>query len=152
MADLSSMTSAAQARVAQSERAVAESQANYRARVAAREAREAEVRILRPLVERGIEPRMSLAQAESAAAVAASEAQAASATIGRAMGSVAEARAGLAQFRQEWRSQAANELASAQAELSARRRSLPALANRVERTVVRAPLPGRVNRVLITTR
>jgi adhesin transport system membrane fusion protein len=152
MADLSSMTSAANARISQAERAVQEAQANYQARVSAREAREAEVRILRPLVERGIEPRLSLAQAESAAAVAASEAQAASASIGRASGAVAEARAALAQLRQEWRAQAANELASAQAELSARRRSLPALADRVERTVVRAPLPGRINRVLITTR
>jgi len=55
-------------------------------------------------------------------------------------------------MRQEWRAQAANELATAQAELSARQRALPALASRLERTVVRAPLPGRVNRVLTTTR
>ena len=152
MADLSGMVSASQARVAQAERAVAEAQASYQARVAAREARESEVRILRPLVERGIEPRLSLSQAESAAAVAASEAQAASASIGRASAAVAEARSVLARVRQEWRAQAANELATVQAEYAARRRALPALASRMERTVVRAPLPGRVNRVLVTTR
>ena len=152
MADLASMVAAASARVTQAERSVAEAQATYEARVAARDARRAEVRILRPLVERGIEPRLSLAQAESAAAVAASEAEAAAATISRASASVAESRSALARVRQEWRALAANELAAAQAELAARRRSLPALADRMARTVVRAPLPGRINRVLVTTR
>jgi len=152
MADLSSMSAAAQARLTQANRSVNEAEATYQARIAARDARQSEVRILRPLVERGIEPRLSLAQAESAAAVATSEAEAASATIARAHASVTEARSTMAQMRQEWRAQAANELATAQAELSARQRALPALASRLERTVVRAPLPGRVNRVLITTR
>jgi len=152
MSDLASLSAAGQARVVQSERAVAEAQATYQARVSAREARQAEVRIIRPLVERGIEPRLSLAQAESAAAIAASEAEAAAATISRASAAVSEARSSLARVHQEWRSLAANELATAQAELSARQRALPALANRLERTVVRAPLPGRVNRVLVTTR
>ena len=152
MADLSSISAAGRARISQAERAVAEAQANYEARTEAHRAREAEARILRPLVERGIEPRLSLAQAESAAAVAASEAQAAAATIQRASASVAEARSALSQVTSEWRAQAANELAAAQAELAARVRALPALAHRLERTVVRAPLPGRVNRVLVTTR
>ena len=152
MADVSSLSAAAQARVAQAERAVSEAQSMYQARVSARDARQAEVRILRPLVERGIEPRLSLAQAESAAAVAASEAEAAGTSISRAGSAVAEARSSLAQIRQQWRSQAANELATAQAELAARQRALPALASRLERTIVRAPLPGRVNRVLVTTR
>ena len=152
MADLSSLTSAAAARAAQAERSVAEAQAAYQARVTARDSRLSEARILRPLVERGIEPRLSLVQAESAAAIAASEAQQAAESIARARASVAEARSALAQIRQEWRAQAANELATAQAELAARRRALPALAERVDRTVVRAPLAGRINRVLVTTR
>ncbi|HEX8641850.1 MAG TPA: HlyD family type I secretion periplasmic adaptor subunit [Allosphingosinicella sp.] len=152
MADLSGVIGAAQARLSQAERAVAEAQASYEARVSAREARQAEVRIIRPLVQRGIEPRLSLVQAESAADITASEAQSAAATVSRARAGVAEARSTLSRVRQEWRAQAANELAAAQAELAARRRSLPALANRVERTVLRAPLPGRVNRVLVTTR
>lgn len=152
MADLSSLTSAAAARAAQAERSVAEAQAAYQARVTARDSRLSEVRILRPLVERGIEPRLSLAQAESAAAIAASEAQQAAESIARARASVSEARSALAQIRQEWRAQAANELATAQAELAARRRAMPALAERVDRTVVRAPLAGRINRVLVTTR
>jgi adhesin transport system membrane fusion protein len=151
MAELGSLVNAGQARVTGANRAVQEAEAAYQARVSARDARQNEMRILRPLVERGIEPRMSLVQAESAYAVASSEAAAAAAAISRARASVSEAMATLAQQRQDWRALAANELASAQAEFSARRSTLPALAERVARTVVRAPLPGRVNRVLVTT-
>lgn len=148
---LSSVQSAARSRIVQAERGVAEARAAYQARVSARDARRAEAALLRPLVERGIEPRLSLMQAESGAAIAASEAAAAAETVSRMSGSVAEARAALAQSLQDWRSQAATELASSQAEYAARRRAMPALSERVDRTVVRAPLPGRVNRVLVTT-
>lgn len=152
MTERNSLLGAAQARQAQAQRAVAEAQAAYAARIAARDARQAEARILRPLVERGIEPRLALMQAESAAAVAASEAAAAAASIARAQASVVEARASYGQLDADWRARAATELAAAQTELGARRRALPALAERVDRTVLRAPLAGRVNRVLVTTR
>jgi adhesin transport system membrane fusion protein len=151
MAELGSVVNAGQARIVQAQRAVQEAQAAYQARISAREARANEVRILRPLVERGIEPRLSLSNAESGLAVASSEAAAAAATISRAQASISEATAALNQQRQDWRSLAANELATAQAELSARRSSLPALAARVARTTVKAPLAGTVNRVLVTT-
>jgi adhesin transport system membrane fusion protein len=151
MAELSQLTQAAQARVVQAQRAVTEAQAAYQARVTARDARRQEVAILRPLVERGIEPRMSLTQAESQAAVAASEAAAAAASISRAQASITEAQATLSQQQQDWRSRAATELATAQAEFAARRRTMPALSERVDRTVVRSPVRGRVNRVLVTT-
>lgn len=152
MADLTSLLGAAQSRITQASRSVAEAQATYEARISARDARIDEVRVLRPLVERGIEPRLNLSQAESAAAVAASEATAASASISRAQAAVVEAQASALQARQDWRSRAATELATAQAEREARRRALPALAQQVDRTVLRAPLAGRVNRVLVTTR
>ena len=151
MAELGSLVRAGQAAVAQAQGAVRESEAMYRARVSARDARELEVQAIRPLVERGIEPRLALIQAESAYAVAAGEASAAAAAISRARSSVAEAQSALARQRQDWRSLAAGELASAQAEYSARRSTMPALAEAVERTVVRAPLPGQINRVLVTT-
>jgi adhesin transport system membrane fusion protein len=151
MAELSSLSSAGQARVLQAQRALQEAQSAYEARVSARDARQNEVRILRPLVERGIEPRLTLSNAESAYAVASSEAAAAASAIQRAQAAISEAQSALAQQRQDWRKLAANELATAQAELSARRSTLPALAERVSRTSVKAPLPGRVNRVLVTT-
>jgi adhesin transport system membrane fusion protein len=151
MQELGSVVAAGQARVTQAQRAVQEAQAAYQARISARDARAYEMRVLRPLVEKGIEPRMSLINAESQYAVASSEAAAASAAIARAQASISEAQSALNQQRQDWRSLAANELATAQAELSARRSTLPALAERVDRTVVKAPLPGRINRVLVTT-
>lgn len=151
MANLASMSAAAQSRIVQAQRSVGEASASYQARLSAREAAASELALIRPLVERGIEPRLSLIRAESAAAVAASEASAASAAIARAQASVAEARSALAQQQQDWRSIAATELAAARGELAARQGALPALADRVRRTNVRSPLAGRVNRVLVTT-
>ena len=151
MADLGSLLAAAQSRVTQAGRAVAEAEASLAARRSAQSAAATELNLIRPLVERGIEPRLALVQAENTAAVSASEAAAAAAAVTRAQSSVAEARSTLAQQRQEWRSRAAQELAQAQAEMVALRRSLPALSARVDRTVVRSPLAGRVNRVLVTT-
>ncbi|HEX8571751.1 MAG TPA: HlyD family type I secretion periplasmic adaptor subunit [Allosphingosinicella sp.] len=151
MQELGSLVNAGQARILQANRAVQEAQAAYDARVSARDARRQELAMIRPMVEKGIEPRLSLMQAESAYAVAVSEAAAAAAAIARARGAVSEAQSALNQQRQDWRSLAATELATAQAEYSARRATLPALAERSARTVVKAPLPGRVNRVLVTT-
>jgi len=151
MANLSAINAASQARLVQAQRAANEASANYQARVSAREAASTELGAIRPLVERGIEPQLSLVRAESAAAVAASEASAASSAVARAQAGIAEARSVLTQQQQDWRSLAANELAGARAELAARQRTLPALADRAQRTEVRSPLAGRVNRVLVTT-
>src|SRR5690606_17228503 len=151
MANLSSRLAAGRARLEQAQRAEAEAVAAQRARVSASEAARIELVAIRPLVERGIEPQLSLVRAESAAAVAASEASAAAAAVSRAQAAVAEARSTLAHQQQDWRSLAADELAAARAELAARQRALPALADRVERTSVRAPMAGKINRVLVTT-
>jgi adhesin transport system membrane fusion protein len=151
ISDLNSLMAAAGARVTQSRRAVAEAEAAYAARQSASRAAQNELNLIRPLVERGIEPRLSLTRAQSQASIAASEVSAAAAAVSRAQSQVAEAQATMAQQRQDWRSRAAQDLAAAQAEMVALRRSLPALSARVERTEVRSPLPGRVNRVLVTT-
>jgi adhesin transport system membrane fusion protein len=151
-ANLASMDAAGRARIAGAQRAVAEAEAAYQARVSARDARRFELDMMRSLVERGIEPRLSLMQAESGYAIAASEAAQAAQAIARSRASVTEAQASLAQAQGDWRTAAANELAASQSELTARRRAMPALAERAERTVLRAPVPGRVNRVLVTTR
>ena len=151
MAELTSLAAGARARITQAERALAEAQANYGARASAQRSAAAERDMIRPLVERGIEPQIALVQSQNAATVTANEAVAASAAISRARASLAEAQAGLNQATQDWRARAATELATAQAELSTRARTLPALSSRVDRTVIRAPVGGRVNRVLVTT-
>jgi adhesin transport system membrane fusion protein len=150
-ADLQSLGGAAQARVMQAQNAVGEAEATLAARTSAREAARTQLDMLRPLVERGIEPRMSLVQAEKDAAVSASEAAAAASGMARAHSAVSEARATLIQQRQEWRARAGDELATARSEMNARARALPALADRMARTIVRAPLAGRINRVLVST-
>ncbi len=151
LADLASLSAAGDARVAQSRRSVAEANATLASRRAALTAAVAERDTIRPLVERGIEPRMSLVQAESQAAIAQADVAAAAASIDRAQSTVAEAEAMRLQQRQDWRARAAQELAAAQADMVALQRQLPELSARVQRTVVRSPVAGRVNRVLVST-
>jgi adhesin transport system membrane fusion protein len=151
MSDLSSLTSAAAARAAQASRAVAEARAAHQSRVSARDSARRQLDLMRPLVERGIEPQITLIQLESTAAVAGTDAAQAAAGIARAESGVAEARASLSQVRGAWRAQAGTELAAAQAELGARRQAVPALADRLSRATVSAPVSGRVNRVLVST-
>jgi len=151
MSDLYSLESAGAARERQSRAAVAEAQAAYAARVSAREAAARQFDMMRPLVERGIEPQMTLVQLQNSASVATSEAAQAAAAVGRAQSAVAEARATLSQVRQSWRAQTGTELAAAQAEMAARSRTVPALAARFSRSTIAAPVTGRVNRVLVST-
>lgn len=151
MEELYALSNAASARGTQAQRSVAEAQSGFAAKTSAATQRASELESIRPLAEKGIESQLTLGQAQSAAVVARNEAEQASETIARARASVAEARATLAQARQDWRAKAADELAQAQGELAARSTSLPALQARVERTTVRAPLTGRINRVIVTT-
>ena len=150
-ADLAGLTAAGTARALAAQRAVSEAAANRAAAVTARDSARTQTEMLRPLVANGIEPQVSLIQAERQASVGASQVVAASAALARASAGVSEAQALLNQQRQDWRAKAGDELATAQAEMSQRSQSLPALQDRVSRTVVRAPLSGKVNRVFVNT-
>jgi membrane fusion protein, adhesin transport system len=152
IAELSSLRSAGEARASAAARAVNEAQSMYAARRSAASAARAEADAVRPLVENGIEPRLTLTQAEGRAQATASEAAAAAASISRAQAGVAEARAALNQQVQDWRSRSANELTLARAEFNARSSTLPALAERADRAIVTAPVNGRINRILVSTR
>lgn len=151
-ASLRSALSAGQAQLQRSRQSVAEAEAAIDSRQSTVSRTQAELAAIRPLVENGIEPRMSLTRAESEAATAQSDLAGANASLGRAQAQVAEAVANLASIRQDWREQAAGELAVAQAEFEARSSTLPALQERVQRTILRAPIAGKVSRVLVTTR
>jgi membrane fusion protein, adhesin transport system len=152
MDELSSMRNAGQARISAAGRAVNEAQSMYESRRASATAAQNEYDALRPLVDRGIEPRMTLTLSQGKAQAAASEAAAAAASIARAQAGVAEARATLSQQVQDWRSRSANELTQAKAEYAARSSTLPALEKRAERAMVIAPVNGRINRILVSTR
>lgn len=151
MSNLASLAAAGEARAAQADRIVAEAGSAYASRLSARNAARRQLDIIRPLVERGIEPQLTLVQLESSASVAYSDALQAAAAIARARSSVSEARANLAQMRSAWRAQAGAELATAQSEMAARRRTLPALAAKLKRLTIASPVAGRVNRVLVST-
>lgn len=149
--ELAAIKEAASARSQQAIRALAEARATLAARESvARQLRD-EAALIRPLVEQGYEPRLSLIKLESQAMTARSEAAAAAAAVGRAQAQIAESAADQARQVGDWRTRAATELASARAELAARQKMLPALSDRVRRTDVIAPVSGRVNRVLVTT-
>lgn len=150
-AEFSSLIAAAEARVAQSVRQVSEAQASLAARRSALVAAERELEMIRPLAEKLIVPKIDLVRAENAASVARSEVDAAVSALSRAQSGVAEARASLAQQRSDWKSRAANELTQVQAELASQKSTLPALRDKVSRTVIRAPMSGIVNRVLVNT-
>jgi membrane fusion protein, adhesin transport system len=152
IAELASLKAAGEARVSAAARAVSETQSIYAARRSAAVAAQAELDAIRPLVQSGIEPQLTLTQALGRAQAAAGEAAAASAAISRAQAGVAEARAATNQQVQDWRSRSANELTTAKAEFAARSSTLPALEERAERTTVTAPVNGRINRVLVSTR
>ena len=151
MSDLASLSSAAAAREMQAQRAVAEAQSAYDSRVSAKESARRQLELIRPLVQRGIEPQLTLIQLENGAAVASNEAAQAAAAVARAQSGVAEARASLAQVRGAWRAQAGTDLAAAQSEMAARRRAMPALTAKVKRATITSPVNGRVNRVLVAT-
>ena len=146
---------AAQARVSQAERAVAEAEAAYQARSTAYEQRRAEARLIRPA---GRARHRAAAQPDPGrkrrpTIAAERDAGGRASVIGRARSGVAEARSSLAQRAQEWRAQRRRPSSPPpRPSIAARRRALPALADRAERTVLRAPLAGRINRVLVTTR
>jgi adhesin transport system membrane fusion protein len=151
MSDLASLSAAGAARAAQAERAVVEARSAYASRVSARDSAKRQLEMIRPLVDRGIEPQLTLIQLENSAAVAGTDAAQASAAIARAQSAVAEARASLAQVRSSWRAQAGTDLAAAQSEMASRQRSMPALAAKLGRSTVASPVDGRVNRVLVST-
>jgi len=151
MAELRSAQAASQARVHQAQRAVAEARSMLEARRSNLATTRKEVEMLRPLLDTKVVPMMDFIKAENAALIAQKEVDSAESGLARAEASVAEASAQAAQTQSDWLTRTSSELSQAQAELSAKRMQLPALSDRVDRTVIRAPMSGKVNRVLVTT-
>lgn len=151
IAEISGLEQATSARAAAAARGVGEADSYSAARQAAARASASQLTTMRELVAKRLEPRMSLEQAEGTARVNEGEAAAASAAASRSRATAAEARAAALQARADWRARAADELAKVRADYESRQLALPALRARAERTVMRAPLAGRVNRLLVST-
>jgi adhesin transport system membrane fusion protein len=141
----------ARSRLQQAERAALQAAAETNARREALALSQREVTTLKPLVEKGVEPQMSLVRAQSAERQAQSALEAAIAAERRANAGQAEAQSGVRNVDQRFRATASEALATTRAEIAAQSEGIPALAERVARTDVKAPVAGLVNRVLVTT-
>lgn len=141
----------ARSRLLQAERAMAQAESETGARNEALMLAQREVEILRPLVEKGVEPTMSLVRAQSAERQAASARDAASSAARRAAAGRSEAISAVRNVEQRFRAQASEALAQTRGEIAAQSQSMPALADRLRRTELKAPVTGVVNRVLIST-
>ncbi|WP_230206782.1 HlyD family type I secretion periplasmic adaptor subunit [Novosphingobium sp. Gsoil 351] len=150
-AELQGILAAGAARAAQAERQVAEAQSLLESRRSSLSAADRELAMIRPMADKLIISKVDLIKAENAATVARNEVDAANAALARARSAIAEARAQTAQQRSDWMSRAGMELSQAQGELVTKQQQLPALSDRVDRTTIRAPMSGKVNRVLVTT-
>ena len=89
-----------------------------------------ELEIVRKLTERGLEPQIELVRTQAR---------------------VDEAKNKMESMRRQFKSDSATELSRVVLELNPLRQTLPAYADKVNRTQVKAPLKGLVNRVMINT-
>lgn len=153
-AQISSMESErdiVRSRLMQAERAAGQADADTGARAEALAQARREVEILVPLVEKGVEPAMSLVRARSNERQAASARDAAAEAGRRAAAARVEAAVAIRNVNQRFRAQASESLAATRAEIAAQSESLPMLADRMRRTELRAPVAGLVNRVMVST-
>jgi adhesin transport system membrane fusion protein len=150
-ADLAATGTGNAARRDAATRALDEAESRVRVRAEARAQAAREVAMLAPLVEKGIEPAIGLARARSALVQADAAAAGAMAAACRAAALVSEARAARANAESRFRSAAADALTEARAELAGQSAALPALQGRVDRTAVRSPIAGTVQRLLVAT-
>ncbi|MFC7050905.1 HlyD family type I secretion periplasmic adaptor subunit [Emcibacter nanhaiensis] len=112
---------------------------------------QAEIDMIGPLVEKGIEPRISLIRAQQKMTEAKSERQRSELGIEKAKKSIEEVELNIEQAREQFRTETLSELSEAQSRFNQLRETIPALSDRVYRTDVVAPTDGIVNQVLVTT-
>jgi adhesin transport system membrane fusion protein len=137
-------------RLQQADRAAGQARAEALAQTEAFEQATREVEIIAPLVEKGVEPKMSLVRARSAERQAASARDAAAEAVRRTDAARAEALTSIRNVERRFRAQASEALATTRADIAAQSQTLPALADRMARTELHAPVSGVVNRVLVS--
>jgi adhesin transport system membrane fusion protein len=148
---LASERAMALARADQARRSVGEAEATVLQRREAYGLAQREEAVIRPLVQQGAEPALSLDRASSQRAQAQAALTAAEANLRRAQAALAEATRAVTAVDLKFRNRAAEALAVTQAELAARAEQQPALADRLARTEVRAPMAGIISRLRVTT-
>ncbi|MCC5999278.1 MAG: HlyD family type I secretion periplasmic adaptor subunit [Pararhodobacter sp.] len=106
-----------------------------------------EMTMIAPLVERGLEPETTLLEMRRRESEWRGRSTRAQAAMARLQSGLDEIDDQIAARRSRYRAAALSDLALATAELAALEPSLPALASRAERSVIRAPVRGVVNRI-----
>jgi adhesin transport system membrane fusion protein len=151
LVDIGAANSGEAARIDGALRSLAQAKAERRAHGEAQAQAGREAAMIAPLVEKGIEPTISLDRARSALVLADAAAAGAGQAVSRAQAAVTEARAATRGVLSRFRSQSIDALAAARAELAGQTAGLPALQTRVDRTAIRSPIDGTVQRVLVAT-
>jgi len=103
-----------------------------------------ETRVVKQLVERGLEAKLSLVRAEK------SLAEATSAML-VAKEEISKAEQALSSFTKEYQTNILNEITKSRSEFSSSRENVRISADKSDRTALRSPVSGTVNRVLVTT-
>lgn len=107
--------------------------------------------MLEKLVAQGLEPRIELVRIERTISEAEGREQSARVTIERLQQAIVETQSRRDSAQQQFRAQARDELTRSIAELRALEQGMPALEDRVDRTSLKAPVRGVVNRVMVNT-
>lgn len=110
-----------------------------------------ELKMLEPLVEKGIEPQIELLRARQRENTARGDVERAEIALARTELEVRQAQGELDQVAKSFSASAVDDLNKAKSDLADLVGELPALEDKVTRTEVRAPVAGVVNRVLVTT-
>lgn len=150
-AEFDASTNSLKARLKQIEQEEIEAEVGLISAKSASELATKEVELLRPLVERGIEPQLELIRAEQRKIEAEGEHRIAELGIEKAKKSVEETNLQIEAEKQKFRAGVLTELNEAQINKNQLVDSLPALSDRVNRTDVVAPTDGVINQVLVTT-
>ena len=140
-----------EAQIAQKQAELVEQQVRVAALSSSLEIMQEELDLLRPLVESGVVARMEYLQLDRQFVGANGELQVARATIQRIEAGLSEAEDRIDQRRAAFQSAAQADLVAARADLASLDERLKIAQDRLERTEVRAPVRGIVNKIDLTT-
>lgn len=107
--------------------------------------------ILGKLVERGLEPKLELIRIEARVRELVGKRDSARLGIPRVDAAIEELKSRRIALQTQYRSEVAAELSKTTGELNAHRKFLPVLSDKLQRTELRAPMKGVVNRLFVST-
>jgi adhesin transport system membrane fusion protein len=110
-----------------------------------------ELSIVSRMVERGLEPRIELIRLQGKITELEGRMESARIAIPRLEAAIEEVRGKKDQTIRQFRSDASAELGKIMVELRSAEMAMPALVDKVERTEIRAPVKGVINRLMVTT-